>query len=228
MSDVPKILVVDDEQSICYVLKLNLELEGFSVDTACSAEEALKKRLERYDLFLLDVMMERMSGFELAKVIRARRELKSIPIIFCTAKDSEDDLIEGFDSGADDYIRKPFSMRELVARVKSVLRRSGRYAKSDLLEFETLSLNVATKECFVDGKQVALTTTEADLLAFFLQNPDKAYSRAEILNRVWDADVCVIDRTVDVNVGRLRKKIGRYGERIITKQGFGYGFTTKD
>lgn len=228
MADVPKILVVDDEQAICYVLKLNLEMEGFSIDTACSAEEALKMKLERYDLFLLDVMMEQMSGFELAKVIRGRQELKSVPIIFCTAKDTEDDLLEGFDSGADDYIRKPFSMRELVARVKSVLRRSGRYSSGGLLVFESLTLNLSSKECKVDGEPVSLTATEFDLLSFFLQNPDNTFSRAEILNRVWSADVYVIDRTVDVNVGRLRKKIGRYGDRIYTKQGFGYGFKTKD
>lgn len=228
MTDVPKILVVDDEQAICYVLKLNLEMEGFSIDTACSAEEALKMKLERYDLFLLDVMMEQMSGFELAKVIRGRQELKSVPIIFCTAKDTEDDLLEGFDSGADDYIRKPFSMRELVARVKSVLRRSGRYSSGGLLVFESLTLNLSSKECKVDGEPVSLTATEFDLLSFFLQNPDNTFSRAEILNRVWSADVYVIDRTVDVNVGRLRKKIGRYGDRIYTKQGFGYGFKAKD
>lgn len=229
MSDVPKILVVDDEQSICYVLKLNLELEGFSVDTACSAEEALKMRLERYDLLLLDVMMERMSGFELAKVIRSREQLSQTPIIFCTAKDTEEDLLEGFDSGADDYIRKPFSMRELVARVKSVLHRSGRYSKqNEVLKFQTLELNSAKRECLLDGEPLTLTATELDLLAFFLQNPDRAFSRAEILNRVWSADVCVIDRTVDVNVARLRKKIGKYGNRIFTKQGFGYGFKTKD
>lgn len=228
MTDVPKILVVDDEQAICYVLKLNLEMEGFSIDTACSAEEALKMKLERYDLFLLDVMMEQMSGFELAKIIRGRQELKSVPIIFCTAKDSEDDLITGFDNGADDYIRKPFSMRELVARVKSVLRRSGRYSADEMLVYEALSLNLGSKECKVDDEPVSLTATEFDLLSFFLQNPDKAFSRSEILNRVWSADVYVIDRTVDVNVGRLRKKIGRYGDRIFTRQGFGYGFKTKD
>ena len=150
MTDVPKILIVDDEQSICYVLKVNLELEGFSVDTAFSAEEALAKRLERYDLFLLDVMMEHMSGFDLAKVIRGREELNAIPIIFCTAKDSEDDLLEGFNNGADDYIRKPFSMRELVARVKSVLHRSGRYSnEKEVLKFQTLTLRTPQKECFV-------------------------------------------------------------------------------
>lgn len=229
MTDVPKILIVDDEQSICYVLKVNLELEGFSVDTAFSAEEALAKRLERYDLFLLDVMMEHMSGFDLAKVIRGREELNAIPIIFCTAKDSEEDLLEGFNNGADDYIRKPFSMRELVARVKSVLHRSGRYSnEKEVLKFQKLTLRTPQKECFVDDEPVTLTTTEFDLLAFFLKNPDTAFSRSEILNRVWSADVCVVDRTVDVNVARLRKKIGRYGNRIFTKQGFGYGFKTKD
>ena len=228
MADFPKILIVDDEQSICYVLKLNLEMEGFSVDTANSAEQALRMKLERYDLFLLDVMMDRMSGFELAKLVRQRESLKHVPIIFCTAKDTEEDLLEGFATGADDYIRKPFSMRELVARLKSVLRRSGRYSEDETIVYDMLRLNIATQECYIDQQPVLLTSTVFDLLSFFLQNPDQVHSRDEILHRVWSADVCVVDRTVDVNIGRLRKKIGRYGDRIFTKHGFGYGFKTKD
>lgn len=224
----PKILVVDDEESICYVLKLNLELTGFSVDTAMSAEDALKMRLERYDLFLLDVMMERMSGFELAKLLRQHDTLRDVPVIFCTAKDTERDLLEGFATGADDYIKKPFSMRELVARVRSVLRRSGRFTPESEVSFQELMLDKNARTCLIGDKPVMLTGKEFDLLVFFLENRDKVFSRAEILNRVWEENVYVVDRTIDVNIGRLRKKLGHYGNYIITKPGQGYGFKTTD
>lgn len=222
----PRILVVDDEESICYVLKVNLELAGFVVDMALSAEEALRLKLEQYDLFLFDVMMEHMSGFELAQAVRRRDELKSVPIIFCTAKDSEEDLLKGFATGADDYIKKPFSMRELVARVRSVLHRSGRFTADRLVYYEGLVVDTVERTCTVDDEPVQLTGKEMDLLVFFLDNRDKIFSRAEILNRVWETGVYVVDRTIDVNVGRLRKKLGRYGNNIVTKQGQGYGFKT--
>lgn len=222
----PRILVVDDEESICYVLKINLELAGFSVDTALSAEEALRLKLEQYDLFLFDVMMERMSGFELAQAVRRRDELRSVPIIFCTAKDSEEDLLKGFATGADDYIKKPFSMRELVARVRSVLQRSGRFTPDRMVHYKGLVVDTVERTCTVDDKPVQLTGKEMDLLVFFLDNRDKIFSRAEILNRVWETGVYVVDRTIDVNVGRLRKKLGPYGNNIVTKQGQGYGFKT--
>ena len=228
MAKKAKILIVDDEESIGFVLKLNLELAGFEVDVALSGEEALRLRLERYDLFLLDVMMAHIDGFELAHRLRSIEGLKRVPIIFCTAKDSEDDLLQGFAKGADDYIKKPFSMRELVARVRSVLHRSGRLKLDKEETFEGLILCKDERRCQVDGAEVQLTGKEFDLALLLLENRNKVFSRADILNRVWSEDVYVIDRTVDVNIGRLRKKLGNYGKYIVTKQGQGYGFKTTD
>lgn len=224
----PKILVVDDEESICYVLKVNLEIAGYSVDVANSAETALRLNLEKYDLFLLDVMMERMSGFEMAEKLRQNEKLKDVPIIFCTAKDAEDDLLKGFSTGADDYIKKPFSMKELMVRVKSVLHRSGRLGNDEILTYETLVINLKDRTCKIEDCDVQLTKKEFDIIAFLLKNKDRIFSREEILLKVWSDDVYVIDRTIDVNINRLRKKLGTYGNNIITKLGYGYGFSTRD
>ena len=225
MQETKKILVVDDEDTICEVIKLNLELEGFTVDTANSAEEVLSKELIDYRLFILDVMMGEMSGFELASHIRQNPGAKNIPIIICTAKDREEDLVEGFNRGIDDYIRKPFSMRELVLRVKSVLRRTETTLGNDnTISYGDLVLNIERKQCHISGEEVALTKKEFEILRLLLSNRGKIFSREEILDSVWEDDVLVIDRTIDVNINRLRKKIGNYGNDIITKQGFGYGF----
>ena len=225
MQETKKILVVDDEDTICEVIKLNLELEGFTVDTANSAEEVLSKELTDYRLFILDVMMGEMSGFELASHIRQNQGTKNIPIIICTAKDREEDLIDGFNRGIDDYIRKPFSMRELVLRVKSVLRRTETTLGNDnTISYGDLVLNIERKQCHISGEEVALTKKEFEILRLLLSNRGKIFSREEILDSVWEDDVLVIDRTIDVNINRLRKKIGIYGNDIITKQGFGYGF----
>lgn len=225
MQETKKILVVDDEDTICEVIKLNLELEGFTVDTANSAEEVLTKELTDYRLFILDVMMGEMSGFELASQIRQNQGTKNIPIIICTAKDREEDLIDGFNRGIDDYIRKPFSMRELVLRVKSVLRRTETTPGNDnTISYGDLVLNIERKQCHISGEEVALTKKEFEILRLLLSNRGKIFSREEILDIVWEDDVLVIDRTIDVNINRLRKKIGIYGNDIITKQGFGYGF----
>ena len=225
MQETKKILVVDDEDTICEVIKLNLELEGFTVDTANSAEEVLTKELTDYRLFILDVMMGEMSGFELASHIRQNQGTKNIPIIICTAKDREEDLVEGFNRGIDDYIRKPFSMRELVLRVKSVLRRTETTPGNDnTISYGDLVLNIERKQCHISGEEVALTKKEFEILRLLLSNHGKIFSREEILDIVWEDDVLVIDRTIDVNINRLRKKIGIYGNDIITKQGFGYGF----
>ena len=225
MQETKKILVVDDEDTICEVIKLNLELEGFTVDTANSAEEVLSKELADYRLFILDVMMGEMSGFELASHIRQNQGTKNIPIIICTAKDREEDLIDGFNRGIDDYIRKPFSMRELVLRVKSVLRRTETTLGNDnTISYGDLVLNIERKQCHISGEEVALTKKEFEILRLLLSNRGKIFSREEILDSVWEDDVLVIDRTIDVNINRLRKKIGNYGNDIITKQGFGYGF----
>lgn len=225
MASEKRILVVDDEETICGVLKLNLELEGYRVDTANSAEEALRKDLDKYDLFLLDVMMGQMSGFELATAIRNKEATKNVPIIICTAKDREDDLVEGFSRGIDDYIKKPFSMRELTLRVRSVLRRSkSEPMNEEHIAYGDLEMNSVTKTCLIAGEEIALTKKEFEILKLFLQNRGRIFTRDEILDRVWEEDVLVIDRTIDVNINRLRKKIGRYGNNIVTKLGYGYGF----
>lgn len=225
MATPKRILVVDDEETICEVLKLNLELEGYKVDTAGSAEEALRIPLDKYNLFILDVMMGEMSGFELATAIRNTEALKNVPIIICSAKDREDDLVEGFSRGIDDYIRKPFSMRELTLRVRSVLRRVNQEPMNEEhIQYGELSMNSVTKTCEIAGEEVPLTKKEFEILKLLLQNRGRIFTRDEILDRVWEDDVLVIDRTIDVNINRLRKKIGKYGNNIITKLGYGYGF----
>lgn len=226
MEDIQKILVVDDERTLCDVLKLNLELEGYKVDVTYSAEEAQRMPLSSYSLILLDVMMEEMTGIELTTIIRADERTRNVPIILCTAKDAENDIIDGFMCGADDYIKKPFSMKELVLRVKSVLRRSSKSKKMDeqTIKYKTLELDIEKRECRIDGTDVSFTKKEFDILKMLLSTPDKIFSREEILDEVWDDDVYVVDRTIDVNINRLRKKMGVYGNNIITKQGYGYGF----
>ena len=170
-------------------------------------------------------MIGEMSGFELASHIPQNEGTKNIPIIICTAKDREEDLIDGFNRGIDDYIRKPFSMRELVLRVKSVLRRTETTLGNDnTISYGDLVLNIERKQCHISGEEVALTKKEFEILRLLLSNRGKIFSREEILDSVWEDDVLVIDRTIDVNINRLRKKIGNYGNDIITKQGFGYGF----
>lgn len=221
-----KILVVDDEHSICELMKINLEIAGYSVDMAFSAEAALEMPLEEYSLMVFDIMMGEMSGLELVSRIRSGKRIADVPIIVCTALGNEEPLVEGFSRGADDYIRKPFSMREFVSRVRRLLERTGRQAKTEpkRVEYETLSLDMELKSCTIDGEEVSLTKKEFDLLCLFLSNPNKIFSREELLNRIWEANTYVIDRTIDVNINRLRKKMGRYGAMIVTKQGYGYGF----
>ena len=220
-----RILVVDDENDICEVIKLNLELNGYAVDTASTSEEALKKDLSQFSLLLLDVMMGEMSGYELTKKIREDNKFASLPIILCTAKDQESDVETGFLSGADDYIKKPFSMKELILRVQSLLRRcQNSQQQKSILSYQGLIIDRNMKSCEVDGVNVPLTKKEFDILELFLSSPEIIFSREEILDKVWEEDVLVIDRTIDVNINRLRKKLGEYGKNIITKSGYGYGF----
>ena len=220
-----RILVVDDENDICEVIKLNLELNGYAVDTASTSEEALKKDLSQFSLLLLDVMMGEMSGYELTKKIREDNKFASLPIILCTAKDQESDVETGFLSGADDYIKKPFSMKELILRVQSLLRRcQNLQQQKNILSYQGLIIDRNMKSCEVDGVNVPLTKKEFDILELFLSSPEIIFSREEILDKVWEEDVLVIDRTIDVNINRLRKKLGEYGKNIITKSGYGYGF----
>lgn len=222
-----RILVVDDEETLCEVLKLNLENEGFDVDTASSAEEALKLDLRRYSIILLDIMMGEMSGIRFAKIIKSDVETADIPIIFCTARDTEDDMVLGLNLGADDYIMKPYTVRNVIARVKTVLRRTSGHKsveKSNTLVVDTLKLDLDLKTCTVDGKEIKLTKKEFELLAFLIAHRGKICSREQLLANVWSDEVIVLDRTIDVNITRIRQKIGEYGSYIVTRAGFGYGF----
>lgn len=218
-------MVVDDEESLCEILQFNLEVEGYEVDVAYSAEEALERDVASYDLLLLDVMMGAMSGFRMAQELKRNPATASVPIIFCTARDSEDDTVAGLNLGADDYISKPFSLREVIARVRSVLRRSTTpKSDNDIVSYLTLSLDRRSKRCTLDGNEVQLTKKEFEILALLLSNRGRIFSREEILERVWTDEVVVLDRTIDVNITRLRKKIGQYGHNITTRLGYGYGF----
>lgn len=227
-----RILIVDDEETLCEVLKLNLENEGYDVDIAFSAEQALTYNLEAYSLILLDVMMGEISGIKMAKMLKANVTTANIPIIFCTARDSEDDMIMGLNLGADDYIMKPYTVRNVIARVKSVLRRTSAHkepspapaSKSNILTVEGLHLDLEFKRCIVDGSEVKLTRKEFEILAYLISHRGKICSREQILSRVWNDEVIVLDRTIDVNITRLRSKIGKYGSFIVTRFGFGYGF----
>ena len=220
-----RILIVDDEQDLCEILLYNLKAAGFQAEAAYSGEEAMGKEPSQYDLLILDVMMPGMSGFELAERLKSQPGTNTLPIIFLTAKDTEDDTLQGFGLGADDYVTKPFSVREVVARVKAVLARSQkREIKERLITFEGLVLDLGKKTTTVDGENVSLTKTEFELLGLLLQHRGQVFSRQQIFDAVWPEDVVVSDRTVDVNVTRLRKKIGRYGSCIISRQGFGYVF----
>lgn len=226
-----RILVVDDEESLCEILKFNLEREGYEVTTALSAEEVLSMDIGGYDLMILDIMMGELSGFGLARILRKRPETATTPIIFCSALDSEADKIKGLDIGADDYISKPFSVAEVMARVRSVLRRSKRNTptvttdKDDaILTFETLVVNNRDKSCMLDDQEIALTRKEFDILVLLLSNRGTILSREQIMKRVWSEEVVVLDRTIDVNITRLRKKLGVYGNNIVTRTGYGYGF----
>jgi len=222
-----RILVVDDEEDLCEILKFNLENEGYGVDTANSAEEALRMDLSQYHLLLLDVMMGEISGFRMANMLKKEKDTAHIPIIFITAKDTENDTITGFNLGADDYISKPFSIREVMVRVKAVLRRTATplpVKEEEVLEYKGLTLNIPQKKVSIDGTEVPLTKKEFEILMLFLQNKGRVFSREDILAKVWNDEVYVLDRTIDVNITRLRKKIGEYGKRIVTRLGYGYCF----
>ena len=243
-----KILVVDDEQDICEILQYNLETEGYEVMTAYSAEEALQLPLHEFSLILLDVMMGEMSGFQMARRLKDSPATAKIPIIFITALDGEDNLVKGLNIGADDYIAKPLSMKEVKARVRAVLRRTlnqGDRSRDSLNQgnrsrdsldtsdhgpvplihgYEGITLDLNAKTVTLDGEELICTKLEFELLSFFLQHPGRVYSREDLLKYCWPQDVLVLDRTVDVNITRLRKKIGRYGKQIKTRVGYGYYF----
>lgn len=230
MEKTKRILVVDDEETLCDTLGFNLEAEGYSVDTAYSAEEALTLNLSDYDLILLDIMMGEISGIQLARIMKSNPTTAGVPIIFCTAKDTEDDMIKGLDLGADDYIAKPYSLRTVLARVRAVLRRSGASAKEEAgtekIVHGGLVIIPSKKSCTVDGEEVKMPRKEFELLYKLLSKPGKIFSREELLRDIWTDEVVVVDRVIDVNITRIRQKIGRYGKQIVTRSGYGYGFFT--
>lgn len=230
-----KILVIDDEESLCEILKFNLEKEGYEVDTAYSAEEALDMDLRPYSLFIVDIMMDHLSGFDFAKRVRNVTETENTPILFCSAMSDEDCVVMGLNIGGDDYVTKPFVIGEVLARVRALLRRSARQAavaaeadvqeklESDIV-FRGLRIDRNDKTVHLDGEEIQLTRKEYDLLLYFLTHRNRIYSRAEIIEKVWGDDVVVSDRTIDTNITRLRGKIGEYSNNIVSRQGFGYGF----
>lgn len=224
-----RILIVDDEETLCEALRFNLEAEGYRVDTANSAEQVLAMDASGYDLLLIDIMMGEISGIQLAKILKANPATAAIPIIFCTAKDTEDDMVSGLELGADDYIMKPYSLRNVLARVKTVLRRARPSANTTLYSEETVSFQglhimPSKKVCLVDGEEVKLPKKEFEILLKLVRNIGKVFSREEILKEIWPEEVVVLDRVVDVNVTRIRQKIGRYGKHLKSRSGYGYGF----
>ena len=223
-----KILIVDDEQDICEILSFNLANEGYTVDTAHSAEEALKKLSPEHALVLLDVMMGGMSGYRLAE--KLRKEGNAVPIIFLTAKDTENDMLTGFSVGGDDYISKPFSLKEVSARVKAVLKR-GRETDAkttDRLTVDDLALDFQTKELLIDGRMVPLTKTEFKILSLLAAHPNRLFSREEIIDRIWKDAPYITERTVDVHITRLRKKMGDKATWISSRAGYGYRFNPEE
>lgn len=224
MSNGKKILVVDDEKDLVEILQFNLESEGYDIEVAYSGEEALSKSLDRFDLLLLDVMMGGMSGFKLADKIRKEMQL-SVPIIFLTAREQENDMLTGFNVGADDYLSKPFSIKELVARIKAVLRRGKEMEmKSKIITIDAMELDLTRKSVNINHEPVLLTRKEFEILAMLVSGKGKYIGRTEILDHVWRDDVIVTERNVDVNIARLRKKIGDYGHYIKGRTGYGYCF----
>lgn len=218
-----RILVVDDEPDLCEILCFNLESEGFEVERAFSAETALQMIGQGggFSLILLDVMMERMSGFDMARQMRSNGD--NTPIIFLTARGTESDQLDGFASGGDDYITKPFSFPTVLARIKAVLKRSAT-ADNESIVFGEISVDLKSMLVTIEGKPVSLTKKEFNILALLLTNQGQHFSRQQIIDRVWEEDTFVGDRSVDVHIARLRKKLGKYGESIVNHTGFGYIF----
>lgn len=224
-----RILVVDDEETLCEALRFNLEMEEYNVDVAYSAEEALTLDLSVYDIFLLDIMMGEISGTQLAKIIKSNPATTNTPIIFCTAKDTEEDMINGLDLGADDYIMKPYSLNAVSARIRAVMRRmdNGQHCNEpdfDKVTYKGLTIIPDKKQCFVDSTEVKLPKKEFEILLRLMSHRGHIFSRDELLKEIWTEEVVVLDRVIDVNITRIRQKIGIYGKNIVTRSGYGYGF----
>jgi DNA-binding response OmpR family regulator len=224
-----KIFVVDDEKDIQDILRVNLSLQNLDVRTFSSGEEALAELKNGLpDLILLDVMMDGMDGFEFCKTLRSSAEYRDVPVIFLSAKTEEFDRVLGLELGGDDYIAKPFSMKEVSARVKAVLRRTDTKTRQILNEkkiaYKGVELFPEKYALKIDGKSVKLTKTEFEILFLFLKHPEKIFTRDNIIDSIRGDDVYVIDRTIDVHIMNLRKKLGKYKNIITTFSGVGYGF----
>lgn len=218
-----KILVIDDEESIREGLREYLELEGYYADSASSAEDAVSMGIDKYGLLLLDVMMEGMDGFELAGKLKQSPSTASIPIIFLTAKDTDDDMVTGLRLGADDYIAKPFSMKNVIARIEAVTRRV--FPESTpASSIKGVACDRSALSCRVDGVEVKLPRKEFEILALLLDNPGRIFTREELMKRIWPENVVVVDRAVDVHVTRIRSKIAPYGKNLVSRSGYGYGW----
>ncbi len=221
-----KIFLLEDEEDICILIKHNLEKEGFKVSFFLTPNEFLEAyRKEKFDLLLLDLMLPEMSGLEVLKILRKEPEKKDVPVIVLTAKNTEFDKVLGLELGADDYITKPFSINELIARVKAVLRRIKKEPESDdIIEFEGIKIYPSSFQAFVDNKKIDLTKTEFMLLKLLISNKNKVLSREQLLDSLWGNEKIVIDRTIDVHIKKLRDKLGKYGDYIKTVRGVGYIF----
>ncbi|MCL1849901.1 MAG: response regulator transcription factor [Bacteroidetes bacterium] len=218
-----KILIVDDDELIREVLEFNLVNEGFEITCAASGEEAMKKLSSEHALILLDIMMGGMSGYRFAEELRKKGN--DIPIIFLTAKDTENDMLTGFSVGGDDYISKPFSIKEVIVRIKAILKRQNKPEdKPEKMIFNDLTIDLNTKEMYIKSKKIELTKTEYNLLIYLIQKSDRVISREEIIDTVWKETPFITERTVDVHIARLRKKLENYSHLITNKTGFGYRF----
>lgn len=229
MEQKKRILVVDDEETLCEALRFNLDADGYETDVAFSAEAALSMDLTKFDLYILDIMMGEISGVQLAKIIKKNPATANKPIIFCTAKDTEEDIVTGLDLGADDYIVKPYSLKTMSARIRAVFRRIEIHDKpqnedKNILEFEGIRIILDKKQCLVDGKEIKLPKKEFEILHTLMSHRGRIFSREELLKEIWPDEVVVLDRVVDVNITRIRQKLGAYGQHIVTRSGYGYGF----
>ena len=225
-----KILIVDDEADIRDILQFNLENAGFNVDAAASAEEALEMLSTEHSLILLDVMMHGMSGFQMATHLRENGNLT--PIIFLTAKDTQDDLLEGFSAGADDYIPKPFSIQEVIARVTAVIRRTeivvGKAANKDTYKVGKVEIDTQKKTVTVCGEAVQFSKKEFEILNLLASNVGKIFSRDDLIAELWKDAPYVLDRTVDVHIARIRSKLGECKNYLTNRSGYGYTFNSVD
>lgn len=223
-----RILVVDDEAGIREIIQFNLEAAGFEVDCAASAEQALDMLDNDYDLILLDVMMSGMSGFAMAEVLRKERH-NEIPIIFLTARSDQNDLLTGFSAGGDDYIPKPFSVQEVIARVKAVLKRTAAIAEhGNFIEVGSVKIDLQTKMVYVSGEAVVFSKKEFEILSLLASHPGQIYSREDMINELWKDAPYVLDRTVDVHIARIRSKLGACKNYLTNRTGYGYVFNAAE